>query len=194
MIGINSGCGDMKETENSPLVVHSRRTSLSRWVDLLEKEVQFPEEVGTQTFHCLTQAAYVGVLALTENLQVPLVRQFRPCVETFTLELPGGTVDAGEDPEEAARRELREEAGLEAATLISLGEYYPDTGRLDLPSYGYFTRTTKPTTDFVVESGLELVFVSVNRFQEMIVEGEFKAQLHVALLGAAILRGLWPLK
>jgi ADP-ribose pyrophosphatase len=52
------------------------------------------------------------VLALTAQRRVVLVREFRPGVETYLLELPGGAVDAGEEPLEAARRELLEETGF----------------------------------------------------------------------------------
>jgi ADP-ribose pyrophosphatase len=51
------------------------------------------------------------VLALTPEDGVLLVREFRPGVEEELLELPGGAVDAGEEPPEAARRELLEETG-----------------------------------------------------------------------------------
>jgi ADP-ribose pyrophosphatase len=55
----------------------------------------------------------VAVLALTEDDQVVLVREFRPGPEELILELPGGLIDEGQTPEEAARRELLEETGYE---------------------------------------------------------------------------------
>jgi ADP-ribose pyrophosphatase len=51
------------------------------------------------------------VLALTPEEDVLLVREFRPGVEAVLRELPGGLVDEGEKPLEAARRELLEETG-----------------------------------------------------------------------------------
>src|SRR5919198_6414856 len=60
------------------------------------------------------------VLALADDDRVLLVREFRPGVEATLLELPGGVVDAGEEPLEAARRELLEETGYEAE-LVHVG-------------------------------------------------------------------------
>ncbi len=164
--------------------------TISPWVTLLEKRVHLAGQAEPQTFHCITQAPYVGVLALTPDDHVPLVRQFRPCVEDFTLEFPGGTVDGHETPEAAAGRELQEETGLIATQLVPLGKFHPDTGRLDLPSYGFFARTNALPENVVAEAGIELVMVPLKQLNEMIVANEFKTQLHVALYGVALLRGL----
>ncbi len=59
----------------------------------------------------------VGVLALTPDGQVVCVRQFRPGPDRVVLNLPGGFVDPGETPLEAAARELAEETGYVATEL-----------------------------------------------------------------------------
>ncbi|HSC91711.1 MAG TPA: NUDIX hydrolase [Gaiellaceae bacterium] len=60
------------------------------------------------------------VLALTRDDEVVLVREFRPGIEEVLLELPGGEIDAGEEPSAAAERELLEETGY-AGELVPLG-------------------------------------------------------------------------
>jgi ADP-ribose pyrophosphatase len=71
-------------------------------------------------FEIKVEAATAVVLALTEDDRIVLVREFRPGVEATLLELPGGVVEAGEEPLEAARRELHEETGY-AVELVHAG-------------------------------------------------------------------------
>jgi ADP-ribose pyrophosphatase len=75
-------------------------------------------------FEVLDGPDTVAILALTEADEVVLAREFRPGPEEVLLELPGGLVDAGRDPSEAARLELLEETGYEgelaaAGTLLN---------------------------------------------------------------------------
>ena len=70
---------------------------------------------------CVHRGA-VAVLAAWEG-QVFLVRQFRYALGRECLELPAGKLDPGEAPERAARRELREETGMEAGRLVLLGKF-----------------------------------------------------------------------
>jgi ADP-ribose pyrophosphatase len=65
----------------------------------------------------------LGHLALAED-EVVLVRQTRPGANGTTLELPAGCLEDGEEPEEAAVRELEEECGLSAGTWRPLGSFW----------------------------------------------------------------------
>ena len=67
-----------------------------------------------------------GILPLLENGDVLLERQFRYAMGEVLTEIPAGKLDyIGEDPREAALRELREETGAVASELIPLGPFYP---------------------------------------------------------------------
>ncbi|MDC0714429.1 NUDIX hydrolase [Stigmatella sp. ncwal1] len=69
---------------------------------------------------------WVNVIALTPEDQLVLVRQFRFGTCQSTLEIPGGLVDAGEDPAVAAARELEEETGYVASRVVALGDVNPN--------------------------------------------------------------------
>ena len=70
--------------------------------------------------HLLEYDDEVMIFAVTREQEVVLIRQYRHGVQQAILELPGGSVDEGESPAEAAKRELMEETGYAADTLIEL--------------------------------------------------------------------------
>jgi ADP-ribose pyrophosphatase len=70
----------------------------------------------------------VVVLPVDSKGNALLVRQFRHPVNKELLELPAGSIDPGETPEEAATRELREETGYKPGKLEKLGGFYAAPG------------------------------------------------------------------
>lgn len=82
----------------------------------------------------------VAILPLDDEGFVYLVRQFRYAVGKECVETAAGAVDEGEEPEEAARRELREELGIEAAELVGLGLVDAVTSQADSPSHVFLAR------------------------------------------------------
>jgi ADP-ribose pyrophosphatase len=70
----------------------------------------------------------VAIVALDDADNVLLVRQFRKPVEKELLEIPAGGIDAGESPEDAVRREMREETGFLPRKVAKLGGFYSAPG------------------------------------------------------------------
>jgi ADP-ribose pyrophosphatase len=73
----------------------------------------------------------VNVIAIDCEGRWIMVRQYRQAISDFTLEIPGGMVDAGEDPLTAARRELEEETGWTSDNWVSLGSVQPNPALQD---------------------------------------------------------------
>jgi ADP-ribose pyrophosphatase len=88
------------------------RVVYERFRRIVSRRFALPDEQAAD-FEVTDGPDTVAVLALTEDEQVVLVREFRPGPEELILELPGGLIDPGQTPEEAARRELLEETGYE---------------------------------------------------------------------------------
>src|SRR5574341_2195685 len=84
-----------------------------------------------RVYPVLCLGASAGVLPFLSKQEVVLVRQYRHVTQGFSWEVPGGSIAAGEPPEEAAQRELREEAGYRAGRLRRLGGFWPNNAYLD---------------------------------------------------------------
>lgn len=70
----------------------------------------------------------VAILAFTDDNQLVLVQQYRKAAERLTLEIPAGTLGAGEEPYGAAVRELKEETGFAAHTFARVCSFYTAVG------------------------------------------------------------------
>ena len=70
----------------------------------------------------------VGIIPLTSDNEILMVRQYRYCMEEEIIEIPAGKLEYGEDPFECAKRELSEETGCTAGRLVDLGKIYPSAG------------------------------------------------------------------
>lgn len=77
-------------------------------------------------FFRLDSADWVNIVPITDDGDVVMVRQYRHGSRRVTLEIPGGMVDAGESPADAAARELLEETGYAAAEVRRLGDVNPN--------------------------------------------------------------------
>jgi ADP-ribose pyrophosphatase len=85
----------------------------------------------TVTVDVVRHARSVVIVPVPEPGQVVLIRQFRYPINKFLWELPAGSVDPGEQPEQAARRECHEEIGLVPDTIVRLTSLYPTPGYCD---------------------------------------------------------------
>ena len=82
----------------------------------------------------------VAVLPVDEDGMAYLTREFRYAIGRDSIEVAGGGIDEGESPLEAARREAREELGVEASEWIDLGRIDPFTAVVRSPAHLFLAR------------------------------------------------------
>lgn len=95
---------------------------------------------GTLEAEIVRHPGSVVIVPITDEGQVVLVRQYRPAIGRSVWELPAGSLRAGEDPEQAARRECHEETGLVPSQIDPLGSFFPTPGYCDEAMHFYRAR------------------------------------------------------
>ena len=104
---------------------HSRQLR-TRIFDVLGVRYRHPVRTTEREFVVVNAPDWVNVVALTRDGHLVLVRQFRFGIDEFSLEIPGGVIESGEDPVVAGLRELREETGFTGAPAKLLGSVHPN--------------------------------------------------------------------
>ena len=107
--------------------ISTRRVYKGRVVSLRVDRVRLPDGRVTDR-EIVEHGGAVGVVALDENGDVLLVKQFRAALGEQLLEIPAGTLRAGEDPRACAFRELAEETGYSAHQMEPLYAFYSSPG------------------------------------------------------------------
>jgi ADP-ribose pyrophosphatase len=172
-----------------PKIRSRRTTKISPWLSVIEREVEFTPEAASQVYHAVGQQDYMAVLAVLPDGRIPIVRQYRPALESFTWEFPAGLVDPDEDPAACCRRELLEETGYVARAVHALGAYAPDTSRLSNRQHSFYVETGPAPERKNIEAGLELMLVQPPQLAQLIADGEFPLQLHIGTLLLAGMQG-----
>lgn len=170
-----------------PKIVSRRATRLSPWVEIVERAVEFTPGVKPDIYHAINQTDYVAIVARTPDGTIPIVRQYRPALETFTWELPAGMLEQDEQPMDCCRRELQEETGFPAQKVHALGSYASCTARLSNQIHTFFVETGPRSEHPAVEAGIELKLVSMDELAKLILAKEFVLQMHI---GALMLAGM----
>ena len=128
--------------------------------------------------------SWANVVALTENNEVVLIKQYRHGVKEVMWEIPGGVEDDEEDPMEGGKRELLEETGYTAKDFIQLGKLYPNPAIQTNSMYYFLALGAEKVAEQELDDGedIEVHLVPLDELIEMIKRGEFPHALQVAAL------------
>jgi 8-oxo-dGTP pyrophosphatase MutT (NUDIX family) len=171
-----------------------RDTSLisERWLSVREQHVRLANGHEIERFHLINGPNWAGVLCLTGEGQVVMVRQYRHGLGGTSLELPAGVIEDAEAPIDAARRELREESGFEAREMTPLLTVSPEPARSTTRAHFFFARRAERVSDLALDHSedLQVLLVPADDLIELMDQGQIVHAAHIAAILLAGRRGL----
>ena len=141
-------------------------------------------------YHRIKSADFVNILPITSDGRAVLIKQQRAGICDYTLEVPGGMVDPGEDPQIAATRELEEETGYICPALTKLISISPNPALMtnELHMYLAMDASLNPNRQHFPDATEELEVILVK--QEELVPMIQKQEINHALAALTIYLGL----
>lgn len=133
-------------------------------------------------FYIIEANDWINVIPLTEDQQVVMVRQYRHGSREVTLEIPGGLIEIGDTPEEAAARELMEETGYQAKRWIEIGEVNPNPALFNNRCYTFLAQEMERKTDPLPDQteDIEVVLIPLKEIPKLILNGEINHALVIS--------------
>lgn len=136
--------------------------------EIRDGEIEYKREIVVHKGSCV-------VIPVFEDGTLALVRQYRHAAGKYLLEICAGTLNAGEDPEEGAIRELEEEIGVRAAKIEKLSEFYVSPGFLTEKMHLYLASELTETQQNLEEDEiLSIERHSLRALLDMIQNGEIE--------------------
>jgi ADP-ribose pyrophosphatase len=159
-------------------------------ISLIEELVLLPN--GKNIVH--TSISHPGaavILPITEKGEIVLVKQFRPSLKKWFIELPAGTLEPEESVLSCAKRELEEETGYSANTMIPMGQVTPLAGFCDEIQHLFIAKDLTPTHRLACDDDevIEVVLMNLEMIEKKIVSGEVSDAKTIACLSKAKLSG-----
>jgi len=153
-----------------------------RLFSVTEHRRRSPRTGELHDFYVLESPDWVNIVPLTADRRVVMIQQYRHGIGDFTLEIPGGMVDADDpSPLAAARREMREETSYDSDDVVSLGVIHPNPAIQSNRCYTFLARGAqlRGAVSFDSTEETEVVLVPLDEIARLIRDGTISHALVV---------------
>jgi ADP-ribose pyrophosphatase len=156
----------------------------TEWFTIIKQPYNAGSKWAEAPFYIMKVPESAGVLATTAEDEIIMVKQFRPAINDYTLELPSGSIEPSETPELAAARELYEETGYRCDQLRLLSEGQTMTNRTDARYFTFLGLKAALDPAFQPSEDIEVVLLSPQELRLLGTSGQFRQH---SVLGQLVL-------
>jgi len=170
-------------------VLSSEYLTKHRYFTARKDKCETPEGKIIDEYFVVELPTTVCAVALDEEENVLMVKQYRHPVKKTLLEVPGGFIDEGETPEQAMLRELQEETGYEFSFIKNVGKIAANPGVLDNYTYLFLAKGGKKTGEQKLDKNeeIEIEKISVSELKSLFLENKIEQALHAMCIFYALL-------
>jgi 8-oxo-dGTP pyrophosphatase MutT (NUDIX family) len=175
---------DSKDTKSAdPLkwkVLSSEYISRHQYFTARKDKCETPDGKIIEAYYVVELPTTACAVALTEEGEVLMVRQYRHPLKETLIEIPGGFIDEKESPEVAMKRELLEETGYEFSSVVKVGIIAANPGVLDNYTYLFLAKGGKKIAEqkLDITEELEVEKISLQELKKLFLENKIVQATH----------------
>ena len=160
------------------------------WATLRTDKCEMPDGHIVEDYYVLEYPNWVNAVALTEDNKILMVHQYRHAAGIVSLEIPGGVIDDGEQPEQAIRRELLEETGYLFEDFEPLCTVYANPSTANNHTYCYLAKGGKKVQEQALDDQEEIVVeaFTIPEVKQLLAENKIAQALHCTGLYYALIK------
>lgn len=144
------------------------------WVEIYSEDLELPGEYILEDFVTIKFQDWAAVVALTKDMKVVMIKQYRHAIKGVYYELPCGIIDEGETNEQGVLRELLEETGYGSKNKPEfLAKTCPSSSKINNWSYCYILKEAQYMQPQVLDpsENIEVVLIELKELKKMIAQG-----------------------
>jgi ADP-ribose diphosphatase len=153
--------------------VRSERVADCRIFEVERSIAESPFDGSTHDYYRILSSDWVQIVPVTPAREIVMVRQYRHGSGSFVLEIPGGLIDAGEEPAAAALRECLEETGYRAREAVPIGALNPNPAIHKHRLYAFLARDVEKVGEIqnTATEHTEVELVPIDRIADLLRSG-----------------------
>lgn len=159
-----------------------------KWATLRVDKCKMPNGTIVDDYYVLEYGTWVNGVAITKDNEVLMVKQYRHAADIISLEIPGGVVDEGEDPQQALRRELLEETGYQFDDFEFLCELCPNPSTGNNRVYSYLAKGGFLVQEQALDDHEDIIVekYSLEEVKQLLLENKIDQSMHCSTLFYAL--------